>query len=162
MFRILDCDDDGYNDDYDNSSSNSRNDYEDDVGSINQLGILLHFPLLNSIVYSNCSKKDNSNGVIFSSRPLRNGETFEVQLDRESEHVLRSGLEIGITDLDPVTLRSSLPRTATDLHTGLTVMVSGQKIVANGRQVDTIKRNVYDLQVITDIRILSCEDKMQF
>ena len=99
---------------------------------------------LNQIVFS---KEDNSNGILFSSRPLKAGETLEVHVEDLSSHIQGGGLEIGVTDLDPVTLASSLPRTATDLGDGRTVIVSGWTVALNGKQIDMINHNMHDIKV---------------
>ena len=94
-----------------------------------------------------CSKQENSDGILFSSRPLGAGETWKVCLDELSTHIRRSGVEIGVTDLDPMALESSLPKTATDLHSGRTIIVSGESVAMNGKVVEKINQNIYDIKV---------------
>ena len=100
------------------------------------------------------SKEDNSNGILFSSRPLKVGESLEVVLDGMSRTMQGGGLEIGVTDLDPMTLTSeSLPRSATDLDTGRTVMVSGWTLALNGKEIEMISRNTHDIKVGVTVQI---------
>ena len=94
-----------------------------------------------------CSKQENSDGILFSSRPLGAGETWKVCLDELSSHIPRRGVEIGVTDLDPMDLESSLPKTATDLRSGRTIIVSGENVAMNGKVVEKINFNTYDTKV---------------
>ena len=75
------------------------------------------------------------------------GETWKVCLDEVSSHIRRRGVEIGVTDLDPMTLESSLPKTATDLRSGRTVIVSGENVAMNGKVVEKINFDTYDTKV---------------
>ena len=85
--------------------------------------------------------------MLFSSSLLGAGETWEVCLLELSSQIRRGGVEIGVTDLDPINLVSCLPNTATDLHSGRTTIVSGNAVAMNGKAVGKVNQNMHDTQV---------------
>ena len=54
---------------------------------------------------------------------------------------------MGVTNLDPMTLMTSLPKTATDLRRGTTVMVTGGSVAVNGKEIQKISHNIHNTQV---------------
>lgn len=89
-----------------------------------------------------------NDAIVFSNRPLRDGELFEIILEKMVDRWSGS-VEIGVTACRPDELE--LPSTATDLDQ-TTWMLSGSSIMENGK---TIKNNYqFDLDTIeTGIRI---------
>ncbi|KAK9728651.1 Neuralized [Popillia japonica] len=84
-----------------------------------------------------------NDGIVFSSRPLRDGELFEVTLDSMVDRWSGS-IELGVTAVRPDDI--DLPSTATDLSRD-TWMLSGSSIMENGT---TIKSNyLLDLDTLT-------------
>lgn len=84
-----------------------------------------------------------NDGIIFSSRPLRDGELFEVTLDTMVDRWSGS-VELGVTAVRPDDL--DLPSTATDLAKD-TWMLSGSSVMENGT---TVKSNYpCDLDTMT-------------
>lgn len=66
--------------------------------------------------------------ILFSNRPLRQREIFEVGLDMVTSH-WKDSISIGVTGVRPEDV--SLPRTATGLHHE-TILVSGNALLLNG------------------------------
>ncbi|XP_050504188.1 neuralized-like protein 4 [Diabrotica virgifera virgifera] len=84
-----------------------------------------------------------NDAIVFSSRPLRDGELFEICLDSIVDRWSGS-IELGVTSVRPDEI--DLPSTATDLYRD-TWMLSGSSIMINGK---TIKNNYScDLDVLT-------------
>ncbi|XP_017783812.1 PREDICTED: neuralized-like protein 4 [Nicrophorus vespilloides] len=75
-----------------------------------------------------------NDGIVFSSRPLREGELFEISLDSMVDRWSGS-IELGVTAVRPDDI--DLPSTATDLARD-TWMLSGSSVMENGI---TIKSN---------------------
>ncbi|EAA00340.4 AGAP011965-PA, partial [Anopheles gambiae str. PEST] len=69
-----------------------------------------------------------NDAIVFSSRPLRQRELFEIALDTVVDR-WNGSIEIGVTAMRPDEL--SLPSTATDLEHD-TIMVSGTTLLLNG------------------------------
>lgn len=69
--------------------------------------------------------------IVFSSRPLRQREIFEVVLETMIDH-WNGSVEIGVTGIKPDEI--SFANTATDLEQD-TIMVSGQTLIHNGTTV---------------------------
>lgn len=69
--------------------------------------------------------------IVFSSRPLRQRELFEVVLETMIDH-WNGSVEIGCTGIRPDEI--SLANTATDLEQD-TIMISGQTLIHNGTTV---------------------------
>lgn len=84
-----------------------------------------------------------NDAIVFSSRPLRDGELFEVSLDNIVDRWAGS-IELGVTAVRPDDIE--LPGTATDLCRD-TWMLSGSSVMENGT---TIKNNYpCDLDTLT-------------
>ncbi|XP_074025291.1 neuralized E3 ubiquitin protein ligase 4 [Leptinotarsa decemlineata] len=84
-----------------------------------------------------------NDAIVFSSRPLRDGELFEICLDCVVDRWSGS-IELGVTAVRPDDI--DLPSTATDLCRD-TWMLSGSSIMINGK---TIKNNYnFDLDSLT-------------
>lgn len=66
--------------------------------------------------------------ILFSNRPLRQREMFEVGLDMVTSH-WKDSISIGVTGVRPEEI--SLPRTATGLHQEA-ILVSGNSLLLNG------------------------------
>lgn len=67
--------------------------------------------------------------ILFSNRPLRQREIFEVGLDMVTSH-WKDSISIGVTGVRPEDI-SALPRTATGLHQEA-ILVSGNSLLLNG------------------------------
>lgn len=81
-----------------------------------------------------------------TSRPLRNGEMFEVMLCEVSARVAgKGGLEIGVTTNNPAGFQ--FPKDMTDCKENITIMFSGQDIVRNKSKLDLLNTSTYDLKV---------------
>ena len=97
-----------------------------------------------------------NDGIVFSNRPLRDGELFEINLDSMVDRWSGS-IEIGVTATRPDDI--DLPSTATDLSYD-TWMLSGSSIMENGT---TIKSNyMLDLDTLgfgTRIGVMRTPDK---
>jgi hypothetical protein len=91
------------------------------------------------------SARDNSNGILFTSRGFHVGEILELRLDSISSTTQAGGLEIGIMDTSPPS--GPLPRTATDINASTIVMVSGSIVAQNGQEIDIICHNLHHIQV---------------
>ncbi|CAH0558081.1 unnamed protein product [Brassicogethes aeneus] len=84
-----------------------------------------------------------NDAIVFSSRPLRDGELFEICLDTVVDRWSGS-IELGVTAVRPDDI--DLPSTATDLCCD-TWMLSGSSIMENGK---TVKNNyMFDLDSLT-------------
>ncbi|CAH1098780.1 unnamed protein product [Psylliodes chrysocephalus] len=84
-----------------------------------------------------------NDAIVFSSRPLRDGEMFEICLDNIVDRWSGS-IELGVTSVRPDEI--DLPSTATDLCRD-TWMLSGSSVMINGK---TIKSNYScDLDTLT-------------
>ena len=94
------------------------------------------------------SKRRNKDGILFTSRPLRTGETFEIELEQLSRRFQGAGMEFGLTDLNPA-CRSlfDLPSSMTDVTSGRTVMVSGYSVLYNNQEIDSFDDSVAKAQV---------------
>lgn len=84
-----------------------------------------------------------NDSIVFSSRPLRNRELFEVIIESVVEH-WNGSIEIGVTGIRPDEL--TLPSTATDLDRD-TIMISGTTLMYNGV---TVRNDLpFDLDTLT-------------
>ncbi|XP_066296523.1 neuralized-like protein 4 isoform X1 [Branchiostoma lanceolatum] len=72
-----------------------------------------------------------NNGLVFGRQPLRDGEIFEVRLDRKVNSWSGS-IEVGVTTIDPDML--DFPTSATGLREGSWI-VSGCSILKDGRSI---------------------------
>ncbi|XP_032940149.1 neuralized-like protein 4, partial [Catharus ustulatus] len=70
-----------------------------------------------------------NNGVVLTNRPLRDGEMFEIRIDKLVDKWSGS-IEIGVTAHNPNSLE--YPATMTNLRSG-TIMMSGCGILTNGK-----------------------------
>ena len=95
------------------------------------------FPLFSAI-------NDFNNGVVMTSRPLRDGEVFEVRLDKMVNKWAGS-IEIGVTLHSPQSL--DFPSTMTNIRSG-TWMMTGNGVMHNGATViDEYGHNLDRLKV---------------
>ena len=92
-----------------------------------------------------CSALDDfNNGVVLTSRTLRNGEQFEVRLDKMVDKWAGS-IEIGVTTHSPLTLE--FPSTMTNIRSG-TWMMTGNGVMHNGTTIiDAYGQNLDGLTV---------------
>ena len=87
---------------------------------------------------------DFNNGVVMTSRPLRDGEVFEVRLDKMVNKWAGS-IEIGVTLHSPQSL--DFPSTMTNIRSG-TWMMTGNGVMHNGATViDEYGHNLDRLKV---------------
>lgn len=97
--------------------------------------------------------------IVFSSRPLRQREIFEVVLETMIDH-WNGSVEIGVTGIRPDEI--SFASTATDLEQD-TIMVSGQTLIHNGR---TIRNNMpFNLDNLTSgskVGVMRIGDSIHF
>ncbi|KAJ8912133.1 hypothetical protein NQ315_013222 [Exocentrus adspersus] len=101
-----------------------------------------------------------NDAIVFSNRPLRDGELFEICIDNIVDRWSGS-IELGVTAVRPDDIE--LPSTATDLCRD-TWMLSGSSVMINGK---TIKNNYpCDLDTLTaGVRLgvmLSAEKSLEF
>ncbi|XP_018574763.1 neuralized-like protein 4 isoform X2 [Anoplophora glabripennis] len=101
-----------------------------------------------------------NDAIVFSNRPLRDGELFEISLDSIVDRWSGS-IELGVTAVRPDDIE--LPSTATDLCRD-TWMLSGSSVMINGK---TIKNNYpCDLDTLTaGIRLgvmISADKSLEF
>ena len=85
-----------------------------------------------------------NHGVVLTSQPLQVDELFEVRLDSKIPKWY-GGLDIGATTVSPGNL--DFPSTITSMAQGTTFVLSGNKIVHNGREMTTISKDLDSLSV---------------
>jgi len=83
------------------------------------------------IVLYTSAVDDFNNAVVLTSRPLRPGEMFEVQLDQMVDKWAGS-IEIGVTSHSPLDIE--FPATMTNIRSG-TWMMTGNGVMHNGRMI---------------------------
>lgn len=99
--------------------------------------------------------------ILFSNRPLRQRETFEVVLDTVTSH-WKDSISIGVTGVRPEDI--ALPRTATGLHQEA-ILVSGNALLLNGVTIrkDFLPFHLDSLSVGTRLGVqLSGDDFVHF
>lgn len=100
-----------------------------------------------------------NDSIVFSSRPLRQRELFEVVIETVVEH-WNGSIEIGITGIRPDEL--TLPSTATDLDVN-TVMASGTTLMYNGVTVrNDLPFDLDQLQSGSKIGVMRNGDNVHF
>ncbi|XP_038370826.1 neuralized-like protein 4 isoform X5 [Canis lupus familiaris] len=94
--------------------------------------------------YGPCATDDFNHGVVLSSRALRDGEVFQVRIDKMVDKWAGS-IEIGVTTHNPAYLQ--LPSTMTNLRSG-TWMMTGNGVMHNGTTIlDEYGHNLDRLKV---------------
>ncbi|KAI0236390.1 Neuralized-like protein 4 [Lamellibrachia satsuma] len=98
---------------------------------------------------------DFNNGVVLTSRTLRNGEQFEVRLDKMVDKWAGS-IEIGVTTHSPLTLE--FPSTMTNIRSG-TWMMTGNGVMHNGTTIiDAYGQNLDGLTLADRVGVSRKED----
>ncbi|ERL95247.1 hypothetical protein D910_12514 [Dendroctonus ponderosae] len=101
-----------------------------------------------------------NDAIVFSNRPLRDGEIFEILLDTIVDRWSGS-IELGVTAVRPDDIE--LPNTATDLHRD-TWMLSGASVMVNGKT--SLNNYPCDLDTLgSGVRLgvmRSCEKQLEF
>lgn len=98
--------------------------------------------------------------ILFSSRPLRQRESFEVVLDAIMVH-WKDTISIGVTGIRPEEI--TLPRTATSLHQE-TILLSGNALLFNGSSIrkDFLPFHLDCLKVGTRLGVMLNGDFVHF
>lgn len=100
-----------------------------------------------------------NDSIVFSNRPLRQRELFEVVLETMIDH-WNGSIEIGVTGVRPDEL--TLPSTATDLDHD-TVMLSGTTLMHNGITIrNDMRFDLDSLQSGTKIGVMRNGDAIHF
>ncbi|XP_064438612.1 neuralized-like protein 4 isoform X4 [Mirounga angustirostris] len=98
---------------------------------------------------------DFNHGVVLSSRALRDGEVFQVRIDKMVDKWAGS-IEIGVTTHDPAYLQ--LPSTMTNLRSG-TWMMTGNGVMHNGTTIlDEYGHNLDRLKAGDTVGVVRRED----
>ncbi|XP_026549791.1 neuralized-like protein 4, partial [Notechis scutatus] len=98
---------------------------------------------------------DFNHGVVLSNRPLRNGEVFQVRIDKMVDKWAGS-IEIGVTTHNPTYLQ--LPSTMTNLRSG-TWMMTGNGVMHNGTTIlDEYGHNLDRLKAGDTVGVVRKED----
>ncbi|XP_029436283.1 neuralized-like protein 4 isoform X1 [Rhinatrema bivittatum] len=98
---------------------------------------------------------DFNHGVVLSNRPLRNGEVFQVRIDKMVDKWAGS-IEIGVTTHNPTYLQ--LPSTMTNLRSG-TWMMTGNGVMHNGTTIlDEYGHNLDRLKAGDTVGVVRRED----
>ncbi|XP_045542113.1 neuralized-like protein 4 [Papilio machaon] len=92
-------------------------------------GVLVRFSHHNRTAERARPMDDYNDAVVMTSRPLHDGELFEIRIER-LVHKWSGSIEVGVTNHNPATL--NFPSTMTNMETG-TVMLSGSKVLINGQ-----------------------------
>lgn len=100
------------------------------------------------------------NAILFSNRPLRPRELFEVMLDMVSNH-WKDSISIGVTGLRPD--ETQLPPTATELKQ-FTLLLSGSSLLLNGNLIrnDFLPFHLDSLKAGSRIGVMLNEDYIHF
>ena len=94
--------------------------------------------------------RGHNNGIVMSSRPLKDDEYFEVKLDETKPLPTKYVMDIGVTSNSPEKL--NFPETMTDCQHGQTWMVCGSRVVLNKRAIAQASiLDLHDLKVCETI-----------